>query len=98
MKKNQLNRGRPEGKPRLRSFTLALVTVLSSVSNGLTQESTGPHLTTNTGLPVNQLVATVQLGFNVYPAAVVVSPGSKTVYVSTRGEEGELYVINISPE
>jgi YVTN family beta-propeller protein len=93
MKKNKLHRGRPEGKSRLRSFTLALVTVLSSVSNGLTQESTGSHLTTNTGLPVNQLVATVQLGFNVYPSAVVVSPDSKTIYVTSSGPSGGILSI-----
>ncbi len=88
MKKNELYRGRPEGKSRLRSFTLALVTVLSGVSNGLTQESTGSHLSTNTGIPVNQLVATVQLGFNVYPSAVVVSPDSKTIYVTSSSPSG----------
>jgi YVTN family beta-propeller protein len=71
-----------EAKSALRSSVLALAIILSSVSTGLTQESVSSKLHTNTGLPINQLVTTISLG-DVFPAALVVSPDGKTIYVAS---------------
>jgi YVTN family beta-propeller protein len=71
-----------EAKSALRSSVLALAIILSSVSTGLTQESVSSKFHTNTGLPINQLVTTISLG-DVFPAALVVSPDGKTIYVAS---------------
>jgi YVTN family beta-propeller protein len=96
MKKHQLDRSRAEGISRLRFFALALAIVLSSVSLALAQGSTRSNLSTNAGLPRNQLVATIPLGFNFFPEAIVVSPDSQTIYVSgfTAGNGGLISIIN----
>lgn len=87
MKKPQLSTVRSEAKSGLPLSILALVFILSSASNCLSQERASVTSNTTT-LPVNQLVATVQLGFNFFPVAVVVSPDSKTVYVSSSSPNG----------
>jgi DNA-binding beta-propeller fold protein YncE len=95
MKKNQLHRVRPEGESILRFFTLTVIMVLSGASLGLAQGTTSSNLSTNAGPPGNQLVATISLGFNVFPEAVVVSPDSQTIYVAGWGPSGGLvFIIN----
>jgi YVTN family beta-propeller protein len=82
-----------EAKSALLSSILALATILSSVSTGLSQGSVGSKLHAETGLPGNQLVTTVQLGLNVFPTAIVVSPDSTTIYVTSFTVSGSLVSI-----
>lgn len=83
-----------ETKSALRSSILALAMILSSVSTGLTQESVNSKLHTNTGLPINQLLTIISLG-DVFPAAIVVSPDGKTIYVaSTTSGPGLVSIID----
>lgn len=90
MKTTQLSLPGSETKSGLRSSILALTVILSAVSTGLTQESFSSDLSTNAALPKNQLVATIPLGFNVFPRAVVVSPDSQTIYVTSSSDSGGL--------
>lgn len=82
-----------QAKSVLLSSILVLATILSSVFTGLSQESVGSKLHTETGLPSNQLVATIPLGLNVFPTAIVVSPDSKTIYVASFSTGGSLVSI-----
>jgi YVTN family beta-propeller protein len=87
MKPSPSSAVRLEAKSARPFSILALVMILTSASTCLSQESAGVTSNTTT-LPVNQLVATVQLGFNFFPVAVVVSPDSKTVYVLSFSPNG----------
>jgi YVTN family beta-propeller protein len=82
-----------KAKSALGSSILALATIISTVSTGLAQESAGSKLRTDTGLPGNQLVTTVSLGLNVFPTAIVVSPDSKTICVTSFTASGGLISI-----
>lgn len=82
-----------EAKSALLSSILALATMLSSVSAGLSQDSVGSKLHVETGLPGNQLVTTVPLGLSVFPTAVVVSPDSTTIYVASFSASGSFVSI-----
>lgn len=84
----------PSCVPKTRSplsYAILLLLSLSLIaSTALTQ-----------GLPVNTLLATIQLGANVYPQAVVVSPDSQTIYVgsfTTGGGGGLISVIDSKTE
>jgi YVTN family beta-propeller protein len=82
-----------QAKSVLLSSILVLATILSCDSTGLSQESVGSKLHTESGLPTNQLVTTIPLGINVFPTAIVVSPDSKTIYVTSFSTDGSLVSI-----
>jgi DNA-binding beta-propeller fold protein YncE len=62
----------PKTKSRL-SYAILLLLSLSFIATTASTQ----------GLPVNTLLATIQLGADVYPQAVVVSPDSQTIYVGS---------------
>lgn len=89
MKKIQLF-DHAEAKSSLRASILALASILSTVSTSPAQESVSSKLHPETLLPRNRLVTTIDLGFNVFPFSIVVSPDSKTIYVGSLGHNGGL--------
>jgi YVTN family beta-propeller protein len=82
MRKPKLGGGANEIKFSPPVYALACLITLSSMSVALAQDVADRSASTDATLPKNKIVATIPLGTNVFPTAMVVSPDSKSVYVT----------------
>ncbi|MFY9987177.1 MAG: YncE family protein [Chthoniobacterales bacterium] len=98
MKKIKSVRSFPASRFGLEYSLLVLVVILTSRLAGLGQEAASQSLATDVHLPKNTVVATIPLGYNPPPTAVVVSPDSRSVYVASIAGNGRapgiVWVIN----
>lgn len=69
---------------------LLLLSLSLIASTGLSQDLNRVSSPSNSGRPINSLLATIQLGASLYPQAVVVSPDSQTIYVASLTSNGGL--------